>query len=113
MKVRVKIVALGVGAQVRMKMRKLSPIMTSSTNKQTFPKFFNRNFKTFRILKGLNSSLVLPAAELWLTKNCLDKANHTFLVTFVFLPKFGFLSHHFGTRNATKSIKKSKTQIIA
>jgi len=46
--------------------------------------------------KSLGSpALAQSAAELWLTKIHLERANHMFGVIGLFLKKFGFLSHNF------------------
>jgi len=55
----------------------------------------------------LNSSLARSAAELWLAKVCPEMANVTFCETLIFV-KNCFLSHKFGSRYASRSIKGSK-----
>jgi len=55
----------------------------------------------------LNSSLAQSAAELWLAKVFPERANYAFSERFVIFPKTGFLSHNFGYRYASKSIKDS------
>jgi len=56
----------------------------------------------------LNRSLAQSAADLWLAKVWSETANVTFCVTFLFLAKFGFLSHNLGFKYARKPIKGSK-----
>jgi len=55
----------------------------------------------------LNSSLALPAAELWLAKVCPERVNCAFSQKFQIRQKNGFLTHNFGYRYASKSIKGS------
>jgi len=65
--------------------------------------------RIFPSSEGVNSSLSSSsAAELWLTKTCSERANYIFRETFLFLSKFGFLSHNFGSRYARKPFKGSK-----
>jgi len=64
--------------------------------------------RIFPSSEGVNSSLAQSAAELWLTKTCSERANYTFRETFLFLSKFGSLSHNFGSRYARKPFKGSK-----
>ena len=61
--------------------------------------FENSSCKFFVVYNSVN--------ELWLTKICPERANHTFLVTLWFLPKFRFLSQNFGSRYDRKPIKGS------
>jgi len=56
----------------------------------------------------LNSSLTQSAAELLLAKICPERANYVFCETFWILSKTGFLSHNFGSRYTSKSVKGSK-----
>jgi len=63
------------------------------------------NFTTPLALQGLNNSLAQSAAELWLAKVCPGRANHAFTEKFWIRPNAGFLTHNFGHRYASKSIK--------
>ena len=65
--------------------------------------FLSFNYKTFRL-----SSLAQSAAKLWLTKIRRIRANQTYCATSLFLSKFRFFSHNFGSGNATKLIKPCK-----
>jgi len=58
-------------------------------------------------LQGLNSSLAQPAADLWLAKRCPERAIYVFTEKFWIRPKTRFLTHNFGYRCASKSIKGS------
>ena len=55
----------------------------------------------------MNSSLAQSAAELWLAKVCPERANFAFSEKFRIRPTTGFLTHNFGYRYASKSIKGS------
>jgi len=55
----------------------------------------------------LNSSLAQSAAELQLAKVCPEREKYAFFETFLILPKTGFLTHNFGYRYASRSIKGS------
>ena len=58
------------------------------------------------VVKGY-ISLVLSAAELWPAKIWPERANYAFSEKLGISPKTGFLSHNFGHRCASKSIKGS------
>jgi len=58
-------------------------------------------------LQGLNSSLALSAAELWLAKVWPERTNYAFSEKLGIRPKTGFLTYKFGHRCASKSIKGS------
>jgi len=72
------------------------------------PKLIIFFYSELQDFEGLNSSLAQSAAELWLTRAWPEIANVTFCETFLCLSKTGFLSHNFGSRYASKSIKGSK-----
>jgi len=55
----------------------------------------------------LNSSLALSTAELWLAKAWPERENYAFSENLGIRPKAGFLTHKFGPRCASKSIKGS------
>jgi len=70
--------------------------------------FFILNCKAPLVITGLNSSLApFSAAELWLAKGCPERANYAFSEKFWIRPKTGFLTHSFGYRYASESIRGS------
>jgi len=68
--------------------------------------FFILNYMTPLVTTG-NSSLAQSAAELWLPKVCPERANYAFSEKFSIRPKTGILTHNFGYKYVSKSIKGS------
>ena len=58
-------------------------------------------------MQGLNSSLAQSAADLWLDKLCPTREIYVFSEKFWIRPKTGFLTHNFGHKCASESIKDS------
>jgi len=79
---------------------------------QTHPTKFKKKIfilttRRHQSLQSSNSSLAQSAAELWLAKVCPKRANYAFSEKFWISSRTGFLTHNFGYRYASKSIKGS------